>query len=691
MIIFATNVAVGQYTLDNTGGRINNAGTIRVKKGETKAMPDTIGGRVEFLQDGEFGQQAIPNIVFNQLVIKNTSLKLISDAYKDSNNKPRNLTVMDSLILADKADFTSRWIGLTSNDVIARSSVTNSASFSSDKDLVMQNSITSQDLLGNGRFSRLNIDNPNGVNVKGGGFLVSEQLTLSRGELRNSETENFRMGDSSKIIRNVGASLATTAQFEGRVDVDYVGTGSMVSSGELPRSNDNLQRLSQKNNGDLVLTQNVQVNDSLYVAGRIFTQEDTLTIASRKNIEYDLRNPNAEISGSIRLTNLRADSSKMILHNPQTYALFRDELAKNGLNEITVTVRPRTFQPLNLGNTKVRRSIDISGRDANGTNITTGANMTFGYAWRHIEGDSLDENNSLPTGSLVLQRFDNGFWNDVVPIRFAKDSTEVGWAFSFAENVTDFGSFAIGSTGGLLSFNAKVFLEGPYRYGSMADDLKSLGYLEMPPPDVYPYNLDPNRQFYFTPDRVFPDSVVDWVVIEFRESMGERGKYRTALVKRDGRLVDVYGNDVIVLNATGTAGRIDSGEYYVAVRHRNHLAIITQDAYQFYPGQTQSVDFTDYTKVMGGAASMKIIDKDSVGSWVYGMFAGEMNGNIFTSGQSGEIDDKDYNSVIPDVASWSFPLFQGYLLGDINLDGIITTKDFNISFNNRTKRSAVLE
>lgn len=68
------------------------------------------------------------------------------------------------------------------------------------------------------------------------------------------------------------------------------------------------------------------------------------------------------------------------------------------------------------------------------------------------------------------------------------------------------------------------------------------------------------------------------------------------------------------------------------------------------------------------------------------MIAGEINGSIF---ENGRIDFNDYNNIIPNPAIWSYDLFNGYLVGDINMDGIITTLDFNISFNNRKKVSAV--
>lgn len=684
IILFASFEANSQYSLESNGGKINNKGTIKVKTGQVKGLPDTLGGRIEFLQKRDASQQSIPNIVYNQLVIKNDAKKVVSDS-KDANNQVKPLVVLDSLIISDNANFTTRWIGTNPEDVIARATVLNTAKYEGPKDIRMNNDLKSQDLLGNGNFSRLNIDNPFGVDVRGGGFVIDEQLTLSRGALRNSISENFAMADSTRIIRNVGSNLATSPNFQGRVDVQYVGNGDITSSGELPDNNSSLQVLSQENTGDLYLAKNVIVNDSLFVGNRIFTSNDTITLATAKNPGFNPINPNAEISGTLRLTKLRTDSTKMFLHNPLTYAIFRDAISANGLNELIVTIRPRTFPIHNLGTSKARRSIDIEGFDINGNKIETGMNMLFGYGWRNLPGDSLDESNGMLLSQMILQNWSGSFWNDNLTSNAAKDSAAIGWAFSYASSVTDFGSFAIGSIGGVITFNAKVFLEGAYRFGSMADDLRQRGYLTMPPPDIYPYNLDPLREFYFA--ATLPDSVVDWVVVEFRKNFTEKGKFRTYLVKQDGKLVDLYGNDALVLSNTGfDSNRIDSGNYYVAIRHRNHLAVVTKEYVGLMPGTTRELDFTSFQNLMGGVNSLKPVEKKSNGEFVYAMIAGEMNGSIF---DSGIINDTDFDLVIPELSVWSYPLFNGYLIGDINMDGIITTRDYNMSFNNRFRVSAL--
>lgn len=684
IILVSLNNLSAQYVLDNSGGKINNKGVIRINNGQVNALPDTLGGRVEFLQKRAQSQQVIPNIVYNQLVLKNDAQKIVAD-HRDANNRIKNLVVLDSLIIADSANFTTRWIGIFPEDVIARSTVVNKNSrFDGPRDLRLSNDVSSQSIIANGEFSRLNIDNPFGVNIEAGGFVINEKLTLTRGTLRNSISANFTMADSSEIERFAGSSLAIEPNFAGRVDVRYSGSGTVVSSGELPTNPNSLQKLIQANNGDLIINKNVTVNDSLYVSGRILLQ-DTLTLATTKQTDFNPNNPNAEISGTIKLNRIKIDGSRMLLHNPFTYAIFPDETSANGITELIVTVRPQTFPFQPLGDTKVRRAFEIRGKSSDGQFVDIGTNMIFGYGWRFRPLDTLDEQGNLPLEQIVLQNWQQNQWVDIQSSLPPQWDTTRGWAFSYATNVNSLGYFALGNTGGgLLQIAGKLFLEGAYRFGSMADDLRQRGYLPMPPPDIYPYNLDPMRQFYVTTS--LPDSVVDWVVVEFRKNFTQPGIFRTYLVKRDGRLVDIYGNDVISIVNNSATNRLDSGSYYIAVRHRNHLAVITKEQVTLIPGGMRNLDFTSPDLVMGGINSLKRVDKKENGSFVYALIAGEQNGSIF---ENGIIDSRDYNSIIPNPAAWAYDLFNGYLLGDTNLDGIITTRDFNISFNNRNRVSAV--
>lgn len=80
------------------------------------------------------------------------------------------------------------------------------------------------------------------------------------------------------------------------------------------------------------------------------------------------------------------------------------------------------------------------------------------------------------------------------------------------------------------------------------------------------------------------DAVVDWVIVELRATASPHVVLysRPALIQRDGDLIDLDGDDY--LNVP-----IAPGYYRVALRHRNHLAVMT--------GTDYSLQFTDLVTV----------------------------------------------------------------------------------------------
>ena len=68
-----------------------------------------------------------------------------------------------------------------------------------------------------------------------------------------------------------------------------------------------------------------------------------------------------------------------------------------------------------------------------------------------------------------------------------------------------------------------------------------------------------------------PDAIVDWVFVELRSAADPTVivSSRSALLQRDGDIVELDGTSPIQVRA------VTSESYFVAVRHRNHLAVMT--------------------------------------------------------------------------------------------------------------------
>lgn len=677
---FAAEFAMGQYSLDNTGGKINNAGTIRVKGGQVKALPDTIGGRVEFLQKNASSQQVIPNIVYNQLVLGNDAKKIVLDE-KDKNNKVKPLVVRDSLIVNNGADFTTRWIGWSPEDIQAKGHLDNTAKYSGPKQIVMSGDTASQDLLGNGRFSNLKIDNPFGVNVIGGGFTIDSTLTLSRGELRNGANNNFQLADSIQIVRYADGSLSTTPNFEGRANVTYTGGGGTIAtSGEIPNEADKLQDLRVENSGGIVLTKDVQVNKSLYVGSRINTEFDdvrryVMTYTPALNPNFS-ESPYAEIEGTFRRTGLLFDSASMLFNNKFTWALFRNSINGNGVTAMNFRIKPRTFYALpEATDNKVKRTIEIWAEgDTQNDTVKFVPSVDVGYAWRY-DGDSpaLDENMGLERDALVLKRWSNNSWQDISSSSVPQLSADGKWLSANATNVDLLGKFVIGRNGGgEVTLMARVFLEGAYYEDSlMTTDLFRYNLLDSIPKDEYPYNLDPNRAKLKAKASVL-DSIVDWIVLEFKSDT-KPSKYACVLLRLDGRMLTPSGDSIINISNYG----IDSGSYYIGVLHRNHLPVYSLGQYRIVPEYNgQMADFTKSRNVYGKEGSLRPLELMN-GFLLYGMVAGDVNGD-------NTIDDTDYR------LTWEHRDLQyKWSRYDVNMSGYVNTKDINFPWNNRGRSANI--
>ncbi|OPX61174.1 MAG: hypothetical protein A4E25_00036 [Methanobacterium sp. PtaB.Bin024] len=150
--------------------------------------------------------------------------------------------------------------------------------------------------------------------------------------------------------------------------------------------------------------------------------------------------------------------------------------------------------------------------------------------------------------------------------------------------------------------------------------------------------------------------IVDWVLVELRTGTASNTKAaeRAAFLKSDGTIVDTDGTSPVTFSG------LSVGNYYVVVRHRNHLAIMTattiplsssSSLYNFTTAQSQAYG-TDAMKVLSGGT--------------YGMNTGDGN-------QDGFVTSTDFNVFNPKFTSAA----SGYEYPDWNLDGFVTSTDFN--------------
>jgi len=198
---------------------------------------------------------------------------------------------------------------------------------------------------------------------------------------------------------------------------------------------------------------------------------------------------------------------------------------------------------------------------------------------------------------------------------------------------------------------AKVVLEGPFNPGTglMSSELRSNGYI----PTTSPY-ADDQRTV-----SSIPSDIIDWVLVQLRSTpTGPAVASRSAFLRDDGRIVADDGT------TTHIGMPITPGSYYLVVRHRNHLAIMSANAVTLGNSSSTLHDFSTGQSQAAGSFPMT-----QVSSGVFAMYAGDGNA-------SGIVTAADANNVFGVLNA------TGYNLNDITLSGIVTAADANTIFAN---------
>lgn len=223
----------------------------------------------------------------------------------------------------------------------------------------------------------------------------------------------------------------------------------------------------------------------------------------------------------------------------------------------------------------------------------------------------------------------------------------------------------------MVSMNLRVFLEGPYdaSVGMMRDDLRAAGLIPLSEPftalgftHVYPGGGETTTAAVFSVGG--PDAIVDWIMVELRNKSNRAQVLatRSGLLQRDGDIVDVNGYLPLVFPGTAC------DDYYIAIRHRNHLGFMTQNAEPFT--STVGLDLTNTSVQLYGSNAQKTI------SAKHAMWSGNCNNDKLLK-YTGSSNDKDLILTRAGGASAPVSVAAGYYREDVNLDGYVKYMGLN--------------
>ena len=211
------------------------------------------------------------------------------------------------------------------------------------------------------------------------------------------------------------------------------------------------------------------------------------------------------------------------------------------------------------------------------------------------------------------------------------------------------GLFAVGGKPVATTYvqlSAKVFLQGAYSGGVMTDALRSAGLIpstestaaasgQTARPNGFVHKSlgggEAASATAFSVQAPTTDNVVDWVFVELRDPVTSSNVLytRAALLQKDGDIVNEDGTSPLKIYG------VPEGNYYVSIKHRNHLAVRTANTKSLSQGATTVIDFTtNLAEALGSQMA-------TPATGVYALWGGNANGDTRVR-YSGPANDESY-------------------------------------------------
>ena len=260
-----------------------------------------------------------------------------------------------------------------------------------------------------------------------------------------------------------------------------------------------------------------------------------------------------------------------------------------------------------------------------------------------------------PTGTRVL---------------FASDWSGAEDGQSVETYVVELPSYSYTADENFVSIEIKAMLSGAMDAATsmMRDDLRQAAYLPLSEPylelDYFNHTGSGGGEQMNAVllNQTGSNAIVDWVLLEIRDAANPSLILETqsALLRRDGSIVDKDG-------ASELQFPLEAGNYYIALRHRNHLGVMTQNAVALSTASSL-IDFTNVNTPTYGIDAQVQTDSGLMGLW-----SGDANSNgqVVFRGFGNDPNDQFFKVVndIENVEVRTNFIINGYHLEDTNMDG----------------------
>ncbi|MBK6891230.1 MAG: hypothetical protein IPI59_05180 [Sphingobacteriales bacterium] len=202
----------------------------------------------------------------------------------------------------------------------------------------------------------------------------------------------------------------------------------------------------------------------------------------------------------------------------------------------------------------------------------------------------------------------------------------------------------------------KIWLQGPFNGTEMTTTLQTGSNLI---PLAQPFNTLPWNYSGGESVAAMPVNATDWVLLELRTTGGFTGSdlvaQKAALLYKDGSIHDISGNAAVEFT------NVASGNYYIAVKPRGNLAVLSANLVVL-PNTGTPYDFTTGINKAFGSQQQVLVGGQAC------LRAGDNNND-------GKITVADFNRYQTELIGGSLNI---YKTSDLNKDRNITIADFNL-------------
>lgn len=479
----------------------------------------------------------------------------------------------------------------------------------------------------------------------------------------------------------VEAGATVTIQGDLTSNADIQGAGTIQLKGTTPQTVNmngfSIPNIEIDNSTNITLAGAVLINNTLTLTnGKVALNGFDLTLSNAGSIAgYD--NSRYFITGGSGRLVKNALSTAFTFpvgydattYNPLTIAQF------GTVDNIGVRCLQNALQAGSTGAAFVKEVVDASW--AVSEEIAGGSNLTLNPGWN--ETDELPGFNRSKTG---LSRYDGIGW-DLTNNNTAAATGSGPYSISRSgiTSLDNGGIFAVGQRPVLTELRAapKVFLQGAYVTGPLMNDgLRAAGVIPLTEPysAMAGYSQLGSGGAETIPSSILAGSssgtdIVDWVFAQLhRSSDGTVIATRSVLLQRNGDVVDVDGTNAKI-NYINFAGE-PAGDYYITIRHRNHLGARTAGLLSLQRNSTTGFDFTTAQSQAYQVGSITTNNAMAQNGSVFLLWAGNINNDQYVRATS-----QAFPSIASDAAFLLSSILggnpngtvTGYSNGDVNMDG----------------------